>query len=85
MSPNLSNAEILNNLIEGKNLDDLSARSLMQEWFMQNCIWSIKDQLSFPYVLAKSGFSYSLFPGTVAENDHFDWCWKERESSLSNT
>ena len=57
-----------------------SARFLMQEWFMQNCIWSIKDQLSFPYVLAKSGFSYSLFSGTVAENDHFTWCWRERES-----
>ena len=61
-----------------------SARFLMQEWFMQNCIWSIKDQLSFPYVLAKSGLSYSLFSGTVAENDHFDWYWRERESSSSN-
>ena len=27
-----SNAEILNNLLEGKNLDDLTSRSLMQRW-----------------------------------------------------
>ena len=32
MSPNLSNAEILNILLEGQNLDDLNAKSLMQRW-----------------------------------------------------
>ncbi len=32
MSSNLSNAEILNFLLEGKNLDDLNARCLMQRW-----------------------------------------------------
>ena len=32
MSFNLSNSEILNNLLEGKNLDELTSRSLMQRW-----------------------------------------------------
>ena len=32
MSSNLSNSEILNILLEGKNLDDLNAKSLMQRW-----------------------------------------------------
>ena len=32
MSPNLSNVEILNILLEGRNLDDLTSRSLMQRW-----------------------------------------------------
>ena len=32
MSSNLSNSEILNILLEGGNLDDLNARSLMQRW-----------------------------------------------------
>ena len=32
MSSNLSNVEILNNLLEGENLDDLTSRSLMQRW-----------------------------------------------------
>ena len=32
MSSNLSNAQILNNLLEGRNLDDLTSRSLMQRW-----------------------------------------------------
>ena len=32
MSSNLSNSEILNILLEGENLDDLNARSLMKRW-----------------------------------------------------
>ena len=32
MSSNLSNAEILNNLLEGKDLDELTSKSLMQRW-----------------------------------------------------
>ena len=32
MSSNLSNVEILNILLEGKDLDDLTSRSLMQRW-----------------------------------------------------
>ena len=32
MSTYLSNAQILNNLLEGKNLDDLTSRVLMQRW-----------------------------------------------------
>ena len=32
MSSNLSNVEILNILLEGRDLDDLTSRSLMQRW-----------------------------------------------------
>ena len=32
MSSNQSNAEILNNLLEGRDLDELTSRSLMQRW-----------------------------------------------------
>ena len=32
MSSNLSNAEILNILLEGRDLDDFSARYLMKRW-----------------------------------------------------
>ena len=32
MFPNLSNAEILNIILEGRNLDDLTSRSLMKKW-----------------------------------------------------
>ena len=32
MSSNLSNSEILNNLLEGMDLDQSTSRSLMQRW-----------------------------------------------------
>ena len=32
MSSNLSNAEILNKLLERRNLDDFTSRSLMKRW-----------------------------------------------------
>jgi len=32
MSSNLSNAEILNYLLEGRDLDESTSRSLMQRW-----------------------------------------------------
>ena len=38
MSSILSNSQILNNLLDGKNLDELTSRSLMQRW--------LKDEIS---------------------------------------
>ena len=32
MSSNQSNAEILNNLLEGRDLDELTSKSLMKRW-----------------------------------------------------
>ena len=38
MSSNLSNVEILNILLDGRNLDELTSRLLMQRW--------LNDQIS---------------------------------------
>ena len=60
-----------------------SASKLMQKWFIENIMWSIEDQISFPYVLNKSGIDYSLFDGFIdGENDLFEWDWRARESNL---
>jgi len=59
-----------------------SAAALMQEWFVHNCIWSIEDQISFPYVLSKSGLQYSCFEGNVLSNEIFTWDWQSREDKL---
>ena len=56
-----------------------SARKIMEEWFIQNCLWSVKDQLSFPYVLSKSKISYSVFKGNALENDLFFWNIQKRD------
>ena len=60
------------------------AISLMKEWFIHNTIWSIEDQISFPYLLQKSGLNYSLFEGSVSTNKTmFNWQWKDRENYLN--
>ncbi len=57
---------------------------LMQEWFNQVVQWSLQCQISLPYVLHKSGVTYSLFDGyTNIQNNFFTWDWRTREKSLS--
>ena len=60
-----------------------SATGLMQEWFNEVVEWSLKDQISLPYVLYKSGLKYSVFEGyTNIKNKYFTWEWRKREKSL---
>ena len=61
-----------------------SAANLMQDWFLENLVWTIQDQISFPYVLQRSGLDYSLFEGTIdGFNALFHWDWKTREANLN--
>ena len=52
-------------VIENKNYN------LMKEWFYQNCLWSVQDQLSLPYLIHKFNINYKLLPGNVYENKYF--------------
>lgn len=62
-----------------------SAAPMLLEWFNQNVTWSLRDQISLPYVIQKSGLKHSLFEGLVNdENPLFTWHWKEREQNLKN-
>lgn len=47
-----------------------NAIAMMEEWFMQNCVWSIQDQLSFPYVLSKHCLKIKVLPGSVRDNEY---------------
>lgn len=33
--------------------------NVMKEWFFHNCIWSVQDQLSLPYLLHKFNINYN--------------------------
>lgn len=60
------------------------AGPLMKEWFHHNVVWSLQDQISFPYVLQKSGIGYSVFNCLITEqNPYFEWNWQLREQSLA--
>lgn len=46
--------------------------NLFKEWFYHNCIWSVQDQLSLPYLLQKFGVNYGILEGTVYKNNYLN-------------
>ena len=60
-----------------------SATPMLQEWFNHTIMWSLQCQISFPYVLQKSGLKYSIFEGVInGDNPYVTWHWREREENL---
>ena len=46
--------------------------NLFKEWFYHNCIWSVQDQLSLPYLLQKFEVKYGILEGTVYKNNYLN-------------
>lgn len=57
--------------IYSKSIIENKQYNVMKEWFYQNCIWSVQDQLSLPYLIHKFNINYKILPGNVYENDYF--------------
>lgn len=57
--------------VYSKSVIENTDYNLMKEWFYQNCIWSVQDQLSLPYLIHKFNISYKVLPGNVYENEYF--------------
>lgn len=57
--------------IYSKSLVKNRKTNLMKEWFYQNCLWSIQDQLSLPYVMSKFKVKYKTFDTTIFKNQYF--------------
>lgn len=47
--------------------------NVMKEWFYHNCIWSVQDQLSLPYVLHMFDINYKLLEGNVWFNKYIKY------------
>lgn len=41
--------------------------NVMKEWFYHNCLWSVQDQLSLPYLLQKFNINYKLLHENIFE------------------
>jgi len=41
--------------------------NIMKEWFYHNCIWSVQDQLSLPYLLYKFNINYKIINENIFE------------------
>lgn len=50
-----------------------SMQEFCQAWWKEVEAFSCRDQISFPYVVAKSGVKVSTFPGSLLCNDFIDW------------
>jgi len=57
--------------IYSKSVIENKDYNLMKEWFYQNCLWSVQDQLSLPYLIHKFNIKYKTLPGNVYENQYF--------------
>ena len=57
--------------IYSKSIIENKEYNLMKEWFYQNCLWSVEDQLSLPYLIHKFNINYKILPGNVYENEYF--------------
>tara|TARA_R110000824_G_C15162020_1_gene671976 strand:+ start:125 stop:1537 length:1413 start_codon:yes stop_codon:yes gene_type:complete len=44
--------------------------NLMKEWFYHNCIWSVQDQISLPYLLNIFKTKYKIWNKNVWDNDY---------------
>ena len=42
--------------------------NIMKEWFYHNCIWSIQDQISLPYLLYKFNINFRMWNQHVLDN-----------------
>jgi len=56
--------------IYSKNIVANKEYNVMKEWFYHNCIWSVQDQLSLPYLLHRFGIRYKLLEGNVYSNTY---------------
>lgn len=54
--------------IYSKSVVENKEYNLMKEWFYHNCIWSVQDQLSLPYLVHKFKINYRVFEGNIYSN-----------------
>jgi hypothetical protein len=57
--------------IYSKHIIENKDYNLMKEWFYHNCLWSVQDQLSLPYLVHKFNINYKILSGNVYENEYF--------------
>ena len=56
--------------IYSKNIVKNREYNLMKEWFYHNCIWSVQDQISLPYLLNRFRTKYKIWDQNVWSNDY---------------
>ena len=64
--------------IYSKRIVENKVDNVMKEWFFHNTIFSLQDQISFPYLLKKYNLRYKIFRnGDVYNNDYTFYNWNK--------
>jgi hypothetical protein len=51
--------------------------NLFTDWFFHNCLYTLQDQISFPYLLYKHGVTYNtITSGEILNNDFAKYTYK---------
>ena len=53
--------------IYSRDIVENKKHNIMKEWFYHNCIWSVQDQLSLPYLLHKFNVNYTIISESIYE------------------
>lgn len=56
-----------------RNFKDNQLNKVMNDWFLEICNYSYRDQLSFNYVAWKNNFKFKLLNMNVFDNEYFGW------------
>ena len=56
-----------------RNFNDEQLNKVMNDWFLEICNHSYRDQLSFNYVAWKNNFKFDLLDMNVFDNEYFGW------------
>lgn len=56
--------------VMAREIGNPAVREMTEEWMEQNLTWSYQDQVSFPYVLWKTGFKPDVLPKSFRD---FNW------------
>lgn len=56
-----------------RNFNDEQLNKVMNDWFLEICNYSYRDQLSFNYVAWENNFKFDLLDMNVFDNEYFGW------------
>lgn len=56
--------------------------NIMKEWFYHNCIWSVQDQLSLPYLVKKFNVKFKIFDTDIYNSPYVKYNYAQNPNIM---
>ena len=56
-------------------------RDMLRDWLIHNNLWSVEDQISLPYVIAKSACKVNVINRLIWDNDYTTFNWRSNSNA----